>query len=125
VSGPTFEDAAVAALDAYGRKMMHRIQGILFTAQSSNSERAAAIAALAPKLASFAARGSRLGVDSVISQAASEAQDLKLDLEKSGKAALEVVGAALLDAASYFLPIMTDVLVKKIFPEPPLEGREP
>lgn len=122
MSGPTFEDAASAALEAYATQMMRRVQGILFTAASSGTERTAAIANLAPKLAHFAAKGSRLGVDSVISQAASEAQDLKLDLEKSGRAALEVIGAALLDAASYFLPMMTDVLVKKMFPDAPAGG---
>jgi hypothetical protein len=128
VSPPTFEEAAVTALKAYGRQMMAHFQNILFAAGASSAERAETMAVLIEKMAVFAADGNKLGVDSIVSQAASEAQEMKLELEGGGKVVLEVIGAALLDAASYFLPLLADVLVEKIFPEsaiPPGEGGSP
>jgi len=67
-------------------------------------ENAATLAALATDMTYFAAKGDQRGMDAVVGQIAGLALGVKLEAEGAAMEILGMVGDALMDAASHFVP---------------------
>lgn len=107
------DSAKKAFLEPYARKMLERFAGFIKT---EVPQKAAQLTDLEGRLSYYAAKGDERGVDAVVGRFAAIAQEEKLELEDGAIDVLRMIGAALLDAAAYFVPRLVDQLADKIMP---------